>query len=69
MVGVAQPERRQPLVTIPIDDEAYREHSEASPEEVEQGNPGRPQSDFDVDDDENSGADGGIDQRMLGRGE
>ncbi len=56
-------------MTIPIDDEVHRDESEPTPEEIEQGNPGRPQSDFEVDDDGNSGDDGEIDQRLPGRRE
>ncbi len=33
-------------MSTPIDDEVYGERSSQDPDEVRQGNPGRPQSDF-----------------------
>ena len=36
-------------MSIPIDDETYGGHGSTDPDEVKQGNPGRPQSDFDPD--------------------
>jgi hypothetical protein len=42
-------------VTIPIDDETHPEESRRSPEEVEQGNPGKPQSDYEPQEPESLG--------------
>jgi hypothetical protein len=34
------------FMTVPIDDETHPDEHERTPDEVKQGNPGRPQSDF-----------------------